>query len=185
MNKKSVHNKSNHVEKIETKNCGLKTVSYTFGKEPKKLKIHSMKPGPGSYFMEKTDIFSKTTQSVSFAKSQRSTIISNIQPISPVGPGRYEMEQSFSKILPKSASVAIMKSKRFTNVTEDRTPGPGQYEIDVTRVKHQDPKWSLSKQSKLIYTVKENVPGPGAHNIKTSIGSGQKVKLTFYLCRAR
>lgn len=144
-----------------------------------------MKPGPGSYFMDKTEIFSKTAQSVSFAKSERSTIISHMPPSSPVGPGKYEMEQSFSKILPKAASVALMKSKRFTNVTEDRTPGPGQYEIDVTRLKHQDPKWSLSKQSRLIYQVKDKVPGPGVYNINSTIGSGQKVNLTFDLNRAQ
>jgi hypothetical protein len=177
MNKKSVQQQSCYTD-IETKNVGLKTISYSFAKEPKKTKIKSMKPGPGSYFMEKTEVNNRSLHTVSFAKSERSTLISEMPPSSSVGPGNYQLDQSFSKILPKSISVSVIKSKRFTNVTE-KTPGPGQYEIDVTKVKHQDPKWSLSKQVREVYTVKKEVPGPGVYNITSTIGTGQKVNISI------
>ena len=176
MNKKSVQ-QSSHME-MESKNVGLKTISYSFAKEPKKTKIKIMKPGPGSYFMEKTEINNKSLHTTSFAKTERSTFISEMPPSSSVGPGNYQLDQSFTKILPKSISVSVIKSKRFTNVTE-KTPGPGQYEIDLTKVKHQDPKWSLSKQVREVYTVKKEVPGPGVYNINSTIGTGQKVNINI------
>lgn len=150
--------------------------TFTFGKEQRlSHKTQYENLGPGSYNIEKKE--DKRMRATSFAKSQRSTIISEIPPSSSVGPGKYEID-AFSKILPKSSSVAVMKSKRFAEVREF-SPGPGQYEINSIYVKNKESKGSFSRQARDFYELKEKLPGPGNYNITTSIGSGSKVNINI------
>ena len=45
---------------------------------------------------------------------------------------------------------------------ESKTPGPGNYEPDGSRVKNRDPSWSMPKSSR-DYMSKSTVVGPGAY----------------------
>lgn len=156
--------------------------SFTFGREQRithKTQYENL--GPGSYNIEKKE--DKRMRATSFAKSQRSTIISEIPISSPVGPGRYEID-AYTKILPKSSSVTVMKSKRFAEVREF-SPGPGQYEINSIYVKNKESKGSFSRQLRDLNESKEKLPGPGSYNITTSIGSGSKVNLNIDIFRFR
>ncbi len=173
INKKSIQLNSSYID-IDKKNLEFKTSSYTFGKEHRLQSSKVTKLGRESYYNEKTLVDNQNMRATSFAKTERSTIISEMPPSSGVGPGEYQVDQSYSKMLPKSASVCVIKGKRFTNVREF-SPGPGQYEVDVTKIKHQDPKWSLTKQERELYVVRENSPGPGSYNINLTVGNGQKV----------
>ena len=47
---------------------------------------------------------------------------------------------------------------------DSKTPGPGNYEADASRIKSRDPSWSLSKGSR-DYLSKSNVVGPGAYEV--------------------
>ena len=162
---------------VEKQSSSFKTTSFTFGKEPRPLnKTKIDKLGPGSYFQEKTE--EKRMRATSFAKSERATIISEMPPSSSVGPGNYQVIETFTKILPKSSSVSVMKSKRFTEV-RDSSPGPGHYENNSVYIKHKDPKWSLSKQVRDVFVVKETLPGPGVYNVNSSFGTGKKVNISI------
>jgi hypothetical protein len=176
MGNSSLQLQSSYID-VEKQSSAFKTTSFTFGKESRKLNETKIdKLGPGSYYQEKTH--EKRMRAISFAKSERSTIISEMPPSSSVGPGNYQVNETFTKILPKSSSVSVMKSKRFTEV-RDSSPGPGHYENDSVYIKQRDPKWSLSKQVRDLYVVKETLPGPGVYNVNSSFGSGKKVNINF------
>lgn len=106
-------------------------------------------------------------------KLQSSSVIYDEPPSSSV-PGDFKSDQNIPKSFPNSSSVSVIKGKILTNVTEF-TPDPGQYEVDVTKIKPRDPKWSFAKQERNTYVEKENYPGPGGYEIKSTIGSGPKV----------
>lgn len=73
------------------------------------------------------------------------------------GPGAYENKsQIYSKI------GGIMSREMRNSYGDSKTPGPGNYEPDSSRVKLKDPHWSLSKSPRDDMS-KSTVVGPGAY----------------------
>ncbi len=49
------------------------------------------------------------------------------------------------------------------SLADSKTPGPGNYDHDATKIKDKDPSWSLSKSPR-DQMYKSAVVGPGAYD---------------------
>ena len=172
---------------------------FTFGL---KLKLNGDNgfPGPGSYSDEKTEVHKHKMPVFSLGKSERSIDLftdaggsqflqnsqGRIRSSSP-GPGHYQLDGVYIKTMTRVRSVAVEKSKRGIDFTNENltTPGPGAYDNDTGKLKNKNPIWSISKQNRNdpleIQRQKENLPGPGVYNVNTSIGTGQTVNQNINL----
>ena len=174
-------------KEIDLKQIASKTTTYSFGKEPRMIGPKTIKPGPGDYAHDTKEILKRTMPKFSVGKTERSldlfaeaSIFSQksfgrIRASSP-GPGYYN--STFTTVKPKVLSASTMKSARFETVKI--TPGPGDYDNNTIKVKIKKPLYTVSKQIREDpFMVKTNMPGPGTHNLNTSIGTGRKVSLNF------
>jgi hypothetical protein len=97
------------------------------------------------------------------------------------GPGHYQVDGGYTKVLPRTPNVPVSKVAKDVDYN-NKVPGPGAYENDTIRVKQNNPKWSVGKTNREDPFLPENykkeiekAPGPGNYNLNSSIGDGRKV----------
>jgi len=174
-----------------------KVPNYTFAKEPRMPRERYFSPGPGSYADVNLELFRKTNPKFSIAKTKKpkefiylnegsqihgesSDAIKNSFP----SPGQYDISAGISKVKPRSKAAIILKStKDERDFYDNKQPGVGSYENELSRVRSLSPKWSLSKTARedpfLTLKYKKEIdykPGVGNYNLPPTIGIGRKVK---------
>lgn len=168
---------------------------FSFGKEPKDIKIRSTTPGPGHYDKHTDNLFGKDYQMYSPSKTPRpkkgnlnnsmeteltsGRLITHI-PNTP-GPGQYDIDSSLiEKTKKKTVSYKIGKSTKEINY-KNNIPGPGEYNVGKT-IGTKSKAWSISKSNRDNILLKEkkmmkDIPGPGMYNVSSTVGEGRKVVL--------
>jgi hypothetical protein len=159
------------------------TIAWSFGTNTKKFefvdKKEIEKPGPGIYKDEKFDHIRKRVESFSFSKLPKFPKIKTLTP----GPGYYmnNRESLFGSgspgytigktmrpkepLLTSTLGSGTISSKSFTTRVST-TPGPGQYEVDVStleKAKSKSPSYKMGKSTKNI-DYNNKVPGPGNYS---------------------
>jgi len=178
-------------KEVDMKQIASKTTTYSFGKEARMLSPKTIKPGPGDYNNETQTLLKRTMPKFSLGKTEKSLdlfaeasmfslkSVGKVRALSP-GPGFYN--STFSVVKPKLLNISTVKSARFENIK--LSPGPGEYDNDTIKVKTKKPKYTVSKQIREDpFKVKNLLPGPGTHNLNTTMGTGRKVYLNFYRIR--
>lgn len=84
------------------------------------------------------------------------------------GPGHYKVSREPGRDAPKYS----LYSRRDPAV--NRNPGPGTYDPDLSPVSHAQPKYSMGKRTGPVEKVINSTPGPGAHNVRPTIGKGSQ-----------
>lgn len=175
-----------------------KTTKHSFSKTERMKGPATISPGPGSYLNTTTDAFQKKGPKFTVSKTVRpkdlfiniregfqffSKSTDGLRSEYP-GPGRYELDGGNSKL--KTRSVIILKSSKDIDYN-NKIPGPGAYENDMTRVKSVMPKWTVSKTIREDPFLPENLkkelvttPGVGNYNFSTSFGKGPKVNIVLF-----
>ena len=139
--------------------------SYSMASKPKQNLDQMNTPGPGSYspksILSQKNIFS-------FGEKYKS----NSNEITP-GPGNYNIRKEKDLLVPSSIFGHALKFDSDIS----KTPGPGIYNSDITKVKRQQPIYSFSKEKRILENKDEN-PGPGAYNQKKFFGEeGKKISM--------
>ena len=133
----------------------LKKSGYHFTKDRRDNIDKRAVPGPGSYEYENAVFKYGSKQDPSYGFGSR---LNDPSQLNVPGPGSYDNKNSFSKI------GGIMSREMRNSYADSKTPGPGNYEMDVNRVKSKDPSWSLSKSPR-DYMSKSTIVGPGAYEV--------------------
>ncbi|MFM7850769.1 MAG: hypothetical protein ACKO96_02365, partial [Flammeovirgaceae bacterium] len=151
-------------------------------------------PGPGAYSYVEADKYRQKNPQYSLGKSEReegsefyAQSTDAVRSAFP-GPGHYQVDGGYTKILPRTPNVPVTKVPKDVDYN-NKVPGPGAYENDSIKIKQNNPKWSVGKTNRddPILSQKErkeleNEPGPGNYNLSSSIGDGRKVfiKINYF-----
>ena len=149
---------------------------YSFGMGRPKKKRYDDSPGPKYNCANCSYI----VPSYIFGKSEKTGTKKIHRYSSMPGPGSYYNEknqllsQSATSNFTNSAKIIIGNAKRFPNNKQDRTPGPGEYEIPglinksgfIYNSKYSSipAKSILGSRSRSCKYIKDSSPGPGAYN---------------------
>ena len=151
---------------------------YTFGvSRPKKIKDEHF-PGPKYNIIKEIGqgkpayVFSKSGMFQNSRKLKKSASLP--------GPGAYyntknhELSVSYSSSLLNSANIVIGKEKRFLDLSKEKTPGPGEYQMPnlITKTgflynskyKSVPARSFLSSRNAGLRRKSDISPGPGQYN---------------------
>lgn len=150
-----------------------------FSKEGRDHNDNRKVPGPGSYDYENAVFKYGSRQDPSYGFGSR---VKNPSGLDVPGPGSYE-----NKSMVYSKIGGIMSREMRNSYADNKTPGPGNYEVDPNKIKEKDPSWSLPKSPR--DQMSKSTLGPGAYeheknfkNLSTvhrgyGFGSDSKLKL--------
>lgn len=133
----------------------MKKSGYKFSHQSRDQLDKRAVPGPGSYDYENAVFKYGSKQDPSYGFGSR---LNDPQGLNVPGPGAYENKSSvYSKI------GGIVSRQLRNSYADSKTPGPGNYDPDNSRVKSKDPQWSLSKSPRDDMS-KSSIVGPGAYD---------------------
>lgn len=118
----------------------MKKSGHLFSKESRDHLDKRAVPGPGAYDYENAVFKYGSKQDPSYGFGSK---LNDLQGLNVPGPGTYETKSAvYSKI------GGIVSRELRNSYADSKTPGPGNYNPDSSRIKSKDPQWSLSKSSR-------------------------------------
>lgn len=112
-----------------------------------------------------------------YDRAPRFTQLTLSSTTSEIGPGTYNINRSLGRDRGSYApflSLSIRDSGFLGSASALHSPGPGQYNSDITR-NHVLGGNSLQNRSKRFDDILSDVPGPGAYNVTNDVSPARKI----------